>query len=237
MKTNGRTLAVAQPPRQQFEGYRCLKARARRASNRVVPHSFSAIMTLGRVCRIIAAQAARGPASLCRSKERTLLGSACCLHMLVSEMYCRTLFNAMLTRLSKQHPSPSLFKPKKCWLVTDSGRHSQGSRWPEYAELWLIVRLLKQKSSSLRDMCAHREGGSGNCDLVCCQAHVCTSTADVWTSFSHVASRYGMLSLHHQCTSFYTMWDRMSLHWHGNRVVWAACGWNVDRVGAVWVAC
>ena len=47
--------------------------------------------------------AARGMSSLCRSKERTLSGSARCLHALMSEMYCRTLFGAMLTRLLKQH--------------------------------------------------------------------------------------------------------------------------------------
>ena len=87
--------------------------------------------------------------SLCCNKERTLSGSACCLHALMSEMPCRTQFGAMLTRLSKQHPgvaewakntscasksrsqahklriwigespSLSLSKPKNFWLVAD----------------------------------------------------------------------------------------------------------------------
>ena len=128
-------------------------------------------------------QAATGMSSLCRSKERTLSGSACCLHALMSEMYCRTLFGAILTRLSKEHPgvaewaritscaimphshahklririgqSPSLSwsKPENCWLVADMIWSAvSGEKVLEYVELWLILRLLKQNSRSLRDM-------------------------------------------------------------------------------------
>ena len=75
----------------------------------------------------------------------------------------------MLTRLSKQHPgqdhfffeqvtfasppSLSLSKPKNCSLVADMIWSAvRGAKMPEYAELWLILRLLKRDIGSLRDM-------------------------------------------------------------------------------------
>ena len=48
-------------------------------------------------------QAATGMPSLYRSKGRTLSGSACCLRALMSEMYCRTLFGAILTRCCRSN--------------------------------------------------------------------------------------------------------------------------------------